>query len=58
MPIKDNYVEHAVKILQIIFSKKPSFSNFWNNYLRTYEFIFKMYISGIAWVFLFILRVL
>ena len=41
-----------------IFSEKPSFSNLWNNYLRTYEFIFKMNISGIAWVFLFILWVL
>ena len=32
-----------------IFSKKTSFSNLWNNSLRTYDFIFKVHILDIAW---------
>ena len=35
-----------------IYRKKISLSNLWNNSSRSYDFLFKVHISDIAWIFL------
>ena len=48
---------HQILMKKFIFSTETGFSDLWNNSLRTYDLIFEVHISDIAWDFLFALGI-